>query len=172
MKSNAVKVMVLVAVMLVTVFMTACGPAEETARDNTDKATKADEGTKVAQEYSQQQEDDSQGKTENKPEASTTAPEPAKVCYVTVEGYCSSKQITLKGGESVYDVLIASGAGVSARNSGYGIYVEGINGRFEFDEGPSSGWVYYVNGSKPNISCNEYSVKAGDSVVWSYTTEL
>ena len=92
----------------------------------------------------------------------------AKVCYISIEGYCSSKKITMKSGDTVYDILKRSGASVSARNSGYGVYVEGINGRYEFDEGPSSGWVYYVNGSEPNTSCGNYKVSSGDNIVWDY----
>lgn len=104
--------------------------------------------------------------------SATTATEAKKVCYITVEGYCSSKQIQLKGGESVYDILKKTGAGVSARSTGYGVYVEGINGRFEFDEGPTSGWIYTVNGSRPSTSCSNYSVSSGDKIVWTYVEEI
>lgn len=104
--------------------------------------------------------------------SATKATEAKKVCYITVDGYCSSKQIQLKGGESVYDILKATGADVSARNTGYGLYVEGINGRFEFDEGPTSGWVYTVNGTRPSTSCSNYEVKSGDKIVWTYVTEV
>ena len=98
----------------------------------------------------------------------TKSTQAAKVCYISIEGYCSSKKITMKSGDTVYDILKRSGASVSARNSGYGVYVEGINGRYEFDEGPSSGWVYYVNGSEPNTSCGNYKVSSGDNIVWDY----
>ena len=113
----------------------------------------------------------------SKPVEPTTKPtekptEAARVCYITVDGYCSSKQIQLKGGESVYDILKESGASVSARNTGYGLYVEGINGRFEFDEGPTSGWIYTVNGTRPSTSCSNYIVKSGDKIVWTYVTEV
>ena len=67
-------------------------------------------------------------------------------------------------------MLKKTGVSVSATNSEYGIYVEGINGKFEFDEGPESGWLYSVNGSTPNVSASKYSVKKGDKVKWYYTT--
>lgn len=102
----------------------------------------------------------------------TKATEAAKVCYITVDGYCSSKEIGLKGGETVYDILKATGVSVSARSTGYGIYIEGINGRYEFDEGPTSGWIYTVNGTRPSTSCNKYEVKDGDKIVWTYVTEM
>jgi len=102
----------------------------------------------------------------------TETTETAKVCYITVEGHCSSKSITLKSGDSVYDILKRTGASVSARSTGYGVYVEGINGRFEFDEGPTSGWIYTVNGSRPSTSCSNYSVSNGDEIVWTYVEEI
>jgi hypothetical protein len=113
----------------------------------------------------------------SKPVEPTTKPtekptEAARVCYITVDGYCSNKQIQIKGGESVYDILKATGVSVSARTTGYGLYVEGINGRFEFDEGPTSGWVYTVNGTRPSTSCSNYNVKSGDKIVWTYVTEV
>lgn len=96
------------------------------------------------------------------------ATEAAKVCYISVEGNFSDKKMTIQSGESVYDILKRTGVNVSARSSKYGIYVEGIGGKFEFDEGPTSGWVYYVNGTEPSESCGNYKVKSGDRIVWDY----
>ena len=93
-------------------------------------------------------------------------------CAVTVEGYCESETVQIPEGGSVYDALNATGADVSARKSAYGLYIEGINGRFEFDEGPTSGWVYTVNGERTSSSCDKFEVKAGDEIVWSYVDEL
>ncbi len=95
-----------------------------------------------------------------------------RICYITIDGYCDSKSVEIKSGDSVYDILKKSGASVSARSTGYGVYIEGINGRFEFDEGPTSGWIYIVNGSRPSVSCSNYSVKSGDKIVWTYVEEL
>lgn len=109
-----------------------------------------------------------------KPSQTTTATEAPKVktCTITVDGYCSNKTIEIKEGDTVYDILKKTGANVSARTTGYGLYVEGINGRFEFDEGPTSGWVYTVNGSRISKSCDKCVVNAGDKIVWTYVTEL
>lgn len=102
---------------------------------------------------------------------STTAPTTteatkAQVCYISIDGYCSGKAISIQGGDTAYSILTRSGASVS----GSGSYVRGINGRFEFDEGPQSGWVYSVNGYRPNVGAGSYGVKAGDSISWSYVT--
>ena len=93
-------------------------------------------------------------------------------CVITVEDHCDSVTVEIAEGGSVYDALQESGADVSARNTGYGLYIEGINSRFEFDEGPTSGWVYTVNGERTSSSCDKYEVKEGDEIVWTYTEEL
>lgn len=108
-----------------------------------------------------------QKSTQKNTQTSTQATTQTKrVCYISVEGYCSNMEISLQGGDTAYSVLCRSGAAVSGSSS----YVKGINGRFEFDEGPSSGWVYYLNGSKPSVGCGSCSVKAGDSIKWDYVT--
>lgn len=48
-------------------------------------------------------------------------------------------------------------------------YVEGIHQLYEFDCGASSGWVYAVNGSYPNVSSSVYEVHSGDTVLFRYT---
>lgn len=149
---------------------------EATDTTKTTEAAKTTEATKVKSSTDKKSDVGTSTKESAKqPTKSNTnatkATEAKKVCYITVDGYCSDKQIELKGGESVYDILKKTGASVSARNTGYGVYVEGINGRFEFDEGPTSGWVYTVNGSRVNVSCSSCDVKNGDKIVWKYVTE-
>ncbi len=99
-----------------------------------------------------------------------TAPDDKTVisCTITVEDFCSDKAIEISEGGTVYDVLKATGAELSARKSTHGLYIEGINGRFEFDEGPTSGWVYTVNDERATVSCDEYQVEADDVIVWEY----
>lgn len=58
---------------------------------------------------------------------------------------------------------------LSAEQSLYGTYISGINNLDEKDCGKSSGWLYSVNGTKPNVSCGYYRLKNGDTVVFSYT---
>lgn len=100
----------------------------------------------------------------------STAPDDKTVisCTITVEEFCSDKAIEISEGGTVYDVLKATGAELSARKSTHGLYIEGINGRFEFDEGPTSGWVYTVNDERATVSCDEYQVEADDVIVWEY----
>lgn len=100
--------------------------------------------------------------------------EKGKEKYVPSNGIIlSTSTIEFREGESVYDILkrscSAAGIPLSARSSSMGIYVEGINGLFEFDCGGSSGWMYSVNGTEPNHSCGKHTVKNGDRIVWYYT---
>jgi hypothetical protein len=57
------------------------------------------------------------------------------------------------------------------RGSGALTYVEGIDGLFEFDDGPTSGWKFSVNGVVPDIGAGAYELKPGDIVEWYYTSE-
>lgn len=101
-------------------------------------------------------------------DASNADPGAAITCTISVDDFCSDKVVEIAEGGSVYDALKASGADISARKSTHGLYVEGINGRFEFDEGPSSGWVYTVNEERPSVSSDEYEVEADDKIIWEY----
>lgn len=98
--------------------------------------------------------------------AATTAATQAQVCYISIDGYCSGKAISIQGGDTAYSILKRSGASVSGSSS----YVKGINGLFEFDKGPQSGWKYSVNGYTPNVGAGSYGVSAGDSISWYYVT--
>ncbi|SDE10821.1 S-layer homology domain-containing protein [Paenibacillus sp. UNCCL117] len=57
----------------------------------------------------------------------------------------------------------------SVRNS---IYVESIDGDREFDHGPVSGWLYYVNDDMPNKGASEFQLKDGDIVRWRYSKDM
>jgi len=86
-------------------------------------------------------------------------------------------------GDTVYDVLRQAGRvhgiNISSRGTTFGIYVEGINGLFEFDgvfadgnDAHGSGWMYSVNGWYPNFGAARYFVQPGDRIEWNYTMDL
>ncbi len=75
---------------------------------------------------------------------------------------------TFEKGATAYDALCATGLSVTSKSSQYGIYVSAIGGLAEFEYGGSSGWMYSVNGSAPNVSCGKYVLKDGDRVSWYY----
>lgn len=106
------------------------------------------------------------------------APAPATVSNtitvtVTIDGSAAGggvqqASVALDRGASVYDALVASGASVNARGTGYGVYVAGINGLAEKEHGSGSGWVYAVNGVEPQTSCSSYQLRDDANVVWTY----
>lgn len=96
---------------------------------------------------------------------------------VTVDGSAAkgssfTVNLQVQEGTSVYDALLASGAGVNARSTSFGMYVAAINGLAERDHGPQSGWVYSVNGVQPNYTSDAYVLHDGDSVVWMYVNAV
>lgn len=48
-------------------------------------------------------------------------------------------------------------------------YLKSIDGLSDMDGGPMSGWLYYVNGKKPNYAINGYTMKDGDTILLYYT---
>lgn len=94
--------------------------------------------------------------------------------YVPSNGVIlNSYSLTLKSGSTAYDALEKAcddnDIKLTAQKTGYGTYVSGINNLDEKDCGKNSGWLYSVNGVKPNISCGKYKLKSGDKIVFSYT---
>lgn len=144
---------------------------EAKAKEEAKKAEakkKAKEEAKKAEAKKQSSKKES---TKKKEETKKEEPE-QKVVYVSVDNYCSKKSIKFEEGDTPYSVLKKTGAKVSARNTKYGVYVEGINDLFEFDKGDESGWMYKVNGKVIMDSAGDYKLSANDKVVWYYVTEF
>lgn len=57
------------------------------------------------------------------------------------------------------------------RGSGALTYIEGIDGLYEFDDGPTSGWKFRVNGQIASIGAGVYELKPGDRLEWFYGYE-
>ena len=104
---------------------------------------------------------------------------PGKESLVPSDGVIlSRKAISFEEGESVFDVLLRATQtyGIHMEyeyTPGFGShYIEGINNLYEFDCGAGSGWMYYVNGTKPNYGVSKYTVKNGDVIEFKYTCDL
>lgn len=104
---------------------------------------------------------------------------PGKESLVPSDGVIlSRKAISFEEGESVFDVLLRATQtyGIHMEyeyTPGFGShYIEGIHNLYEFDCGAGSGWMYYVNGTKPNYGVSKYTVKNGDVVEFKYTCDL
>ena len=84
-------------------------------------------------------------------------------------------EIGINSGDTVYDVLERAGKkfGISFDTKGApSVYVSGISNIYEIDFGDLSGWLYFVNGESPSLSCAEYILSDGDSIEWRYTVDL
>jgi|GEM_PF-1389088 len=90
----------------------------------------------------------------------------------------STVKVAVKSGDSVLDITkrIVKKKNISisvqSQTSVGTPYVQGIAGMFEKDGGSKSGWIYKVNGKKPDKGADEYSVKKGDRIEWKYTMDL
>lgn len=85
-------------------------------------------------------------------------------------------EFEIEHGDTVYDVLMqaTSENKIQLETSGVGdsVYVEGIANVYEFDYGDLSGWMYFVNGNSPSVSCGEYTLSKGDKIEWVYTLNM
>jgi len=83
--------------------------------------------------------------------------------------FMPARAMTLNSGDTVFDLLGRSGVPVQSRGGGMTAYVVAIGGLAEKDCGGTSGWVYEVNGTRPNMSCGRYQPQNGDAIVWRYS---
>ena len=106
------------------------------------------------------------------PKQETPVKQTVSVRVIGVNSTMMQGNIEVNSSSTAYSVLreLAKQNGKSISTKGFGstVYVSGIDGLKEFDHGPSSGWMYKVNGTPPNIGAGAYKVKAGDQVIWYY----
>lgn len=103
-----------------------------------------------------------------------------KHAYIRVVGpvgtgivFFSKQAIEVEAGETVFSLLEKTGLSLDVdMNTQYGVYIRGIEGLSEMDEGPDSGWLYRVNGVFPGHSAALHRVYANDYVEWLYTRDL
>lgn len=96
--------------------------------------------------------------------------------YIPDNGIIIEKTvIPINNGGSVFDALmyVTKLKNISVEHT-YTImyaseYIEKINYIGQFDAGPQSGWLYKVNGVKPNYGFSAYKIKAGDEIIVEYT---
>ncbi|MCI5689249.1 MAG: DUF4430 domain-containing protein [Emergencia sp.] len=98
----------------------------------------------------------------------------------TLKPWVKGKTYTVAAGSTAWDVLqkaaVENGFTLHARNSQYGIYVEGVsyNGvsLYEFSNGSkNSGWLYRINGTQPQVTLENYSLQNGDHLVFHFTDD-
>lgn len=96
--------------------------------------------------------------------------------YVPANGYIiKGYTYTAKAGFTAYDALKKAcednGIKLTAKSSMYGTYVSGINNIDEFDCGSQSGWMYSINGNRPNVSASSQKINDGDEITFEYVCE-
>lgn len=100
-----------------------------------------------------------------------------KISIIDIDGnnILQQTEVEFKEGQTVYDVLAAvtkaNNIELKTRGSGAFTYIERIGSISEFDQGPLSGWIYLVNGEKPNKSAGAYKLKPKDEIIWKFTQD-
>lgn len=106
------------------------------------------------------------------PKQDTPVKQTVSIKVIGINTTMMQGNIEVNSSSTAYSVLreLAKQSGKSISTKGFGstVYVSGIDGLKEFDHGPSSGWMYKVNGTPPNIGAGAYRLKAGDTVIWYY----
>ena len=106
------------------------------------------------------------------PKQDTPVKQTVSIKVIGINTTMMQGNIEVNSSSTAYSVLreLAKQNGKSISTKGFGstVYVSGIDGLKEFDHGPSSGWMYKVNGIPPNIGAGAYYLKAGDQVIWYY----
>lgn len=100
-----------------------------------------------------------------------------KAAHIPENGVILDKtEFEIESGDTVYDILLDAAAEyrIHIETSGATdtVYVEGIGNIYEMDFGDLSGWMYFVNGSSPNVGCGEYTLSDGDKIEWHYTCDI
>lgn len=91
--------------------------------------------------------------------------------------WVSATEVKLEGTVTAWDAIskVLSEKGLSCSysySSKYGsYYIEAVNGLGEFTNGVNSGWLYSVNGKKPNVGVSAYYLEDGDKIVLHYTDD-
>ncbi len=83
----------------------------------------------------------------------------------------SGLSLTLIPGQTAFDALKQTGLALdySGSPSRKNVYLRGIDGLYERDCGPASGWVFSLNGGYPNTSCSNVTLNDGDVVAFQFT---
>lgn len=97
--------------------------------------------------------------------------------YIPEDGIIlDTTEFAIDSDDTVYDILTEAARKYTLHlesTGGDGMkYMSGINYIYELDFGDLSGWVYYVNGERPSVGCDAYTLKDGDEIEWHYSLEL
>lgn len=145
---------------------------QETKKIETKSSSTKQETKKTETNNSSSKQETSAPQQVEPPKQETPIKQTISVQVIGVNSIMMQGNIEVNSSSTAYSVLreLAKQNGKSISTKGFGstVYVSGIDGLKEFDHGPSSGWMYKVNGTPPNIGAGAYRLKAGDQVIWYY----
>lgn len=145
---------------------------QETKKKETKSSSSKQETKKIETNNSSNKQETSAPQQVEPPKQETPIKQTVSVQVIGVNSTMMQGNIEVNSSSTAYSVLreLAKQNGKSISTKGFGstVYVSGIDGLKEFDHGPSSGWMYKVNGTPPNIGAGAYRLKAGDQVIWYY----
>lgn len=145
---------------------------QETKKTETKSSSTKQETKKIETNNSSSKQETSVPQQVEPPKQETPIKQTVSVQVIGVNSTMMQGNIEVNSSSTAYSVLreLAKQNGKSISTKGFGstVYVSGIDGLKEFDHGPSSGWMYKVNGTPPNIGAGAYRLKAGDQVIWYY----
>lgn len=145
---------------------------QETKKKETKSSSSKQETKKIETNNSSSKQETSAPQQVEPPKQETPVKQTVSVQVIGVNSTMMQGNIEVNSSSTAYSVLreLAKQNGKSISTKGFGstVYVSGIDGLKEFDHGPSSGWMYKVNGTPPNIGAGAYYLKAGDQVIWYY----
>lgn len=145
---------------------------QETKKKETKSSSSKQETKKTETNNSSSKQETSAPQQVEPPKQETPIKQTVSVQVIGVNSIMMQGNIEVNSSSTAYSVLreLAKQNGKSISTKGFGstVYVSGIDGLKEFDHGPSSGWMYKVNGTPPNIGAGAYRLKAGDQVIWYY----
>ncbi len=145
---------------------------QETKKKETKSSSSKQETKKTETNTSSSKQETSAPQQVELPKQETPVKQTVSMQVIGVNSTMMQGNIEVNSSSTAYSVLreLAKQNGKSISTKGFGstVYVSGIDGLKEFDHGPSSGWMYKVNGTPPNIGAGAYYLKAGDQVIWYY----
>lgn len=145
---------------------------QETKKIETKSSSSKQDTKKTETNNSSSKQETSAPQQVEPPKQETPIKQTVSVQVIGVNSTMMQGNIEVNSSSTAYSVLreLAKQNGKSISTKGFGstVYVSGIDGLKEFDHGPSSGWMYKVNGTPPNIGAGAYRLKAGDQVIWYY----
>ena len=145
---------------------------QEAKKQETKSSSTKQETKKTETNNSSSKQETSAPQQVEPPKQETPIKQTVSVQVIGVNSTMMQGNIEVNSSSTAYSVLreLAKQNGKSISTKGFGstVYVSGIDGLKEFDHGPSSGWMYKVNGTPPNIGAGAYRLKAGDQVIWYY----